>query len=367
MKFHGVDRHKRYWTISQRDERCQEVGFVAHQWDVEGYLQGLGREDVVALEASSGTFCWADRIEARGARCVVVDPYRFRIIRDSWNKTDRRDAVNLSLGLWMAQTRGECRLPEVYKPSVTVRQLRQLFGQWQIVNKQVRQLKSQIQGVLTEEGVPLDHQQAQRLVDTPAGAQKILEALDLSAVSRFCIQMSLKLLAGLLEQKELLRVQILRAGRPLESQVKLLIGIRGITPLLALAFLAEVGDIRRFTSLRRLNAYLGVVPRIHSSGGITRVGHLNRSSRSLARSLFTQAIPHLADSSPELGKWYEGLAERKGKGRARIGVLRRVFGIMRRMLLKETEYRWLEPVLYKRKLREYQRIMEKAENIQEVA
>jgi len=37
------------------------------------------------------------------------------------------------------------------------------------------------------------------------------------------------------------------------------------------------------------------------------------------------------------------------------------------MLLNETEYRWLEPVLYKRKLREYQRIMEKAENIQEVA
>jgi len=42
MKFHGVDRHKRYWTISQRDKRCQEVGFVAHQWDVEGYLRGWG-------------------------------------------------------------------------------------------------------------------------------------------------------------------------------------------------------------------------------------------------------------------------------------------------------------------------------------
>jgi hypothetical protein len=37
------------------------------------------------------------------------------------------------------------------------------------------------------------------------------------------------------------------------------------------------------------------------------------------------------------------------------------------MLLNETEYRWLELDLNKRKLREYQRVMEKVENIQEVA
>jgi len=367
MRLHGVDRHKRYWTISQRDECCQQVRFVARQWDVAGYVEGLSSQDVVALEASSGAFVWADRIEAQGARCVVVDPYRFRIIRDSWNKTDRRDAVNLSLGLWMAHARGECRLPDVYKPSLTVRRLRLLFGQWQILNKQVRQLKNEIQGVLTEEGVSLEPRQARRLVDTPAGAPKILQALELSTESRFCIQMSLKLLESLLEQKELLRVQILQTGRPLQSQVNLLIGIRGITPLLALAFLTDVGDILRFPSLRRMYAYLGVVPRIHASGGVTRVGHLNRSSRSLTRSLFTQAIPHLVDSSPLLGKWYEGLAERKGKGRARIGVLRKVFGIMRRMLLNGSEYRFLEPVLFQKKLREYQRMLEGTEIHQDVA
>lgn len=367
MRFHGVDRHKRYWTISQRDERCQEVKFVAHQWDAEDYLKTLGSADVVALEASAGAFCWSDRIEAQGATCVVVDSYRFRIIRDSWNKTDRRDAVNLSLGLWMAHARGECRLPEVYKPSPEVRALRQLFGQWQLLNKQLRQLKSQIQGVLTEQGVQLERRQAQQLVDRPSKGQQILQALELSALSRLCIQMSLKLLEGLLEQKARLRVELLRAGRPLQSQVRLLIGIRGITPLLALAFLADVGDIHRFSSLRRLQAYLGVVPKVHSSGGTTRVGHLYRSSRSLARSLFTQAIPHLVDSSPPLHKWYDGLVDRKGAGRARIGVLRRVFGIMRRMLLNEKEYRFLEPALYERKLREYQRVLQGINNSQEVA
>jgi len=367
MRFHGVDRHKRFWTISQRDDSCREVAYVGREYDPEGYLKGLGPEDVVAIEASTGSFYWADRIEARGARCVVVDPYRFRIIRDSWNKTDRRDAVNLSLGLWMAHSSGECRLPEVYRPSLVVRQLRQLFSQWQLLNKQLRQFKSQIQNLLQEDGVTLTRQQAQHLVDYPGQAAGVLEGLSLSEGTRVCVRISLKLLAGLLEQKQHLREQIIRAGRPLEEQVKLLMGIRGITDLLALAFLADVGDIRRFGSLRRLQAYLGVVPRVHSSGGVTRMGHLNRCSRSLARTMLIQAIPHLADSSPLLRRWYNELMDRKGAARARIAVLRKIFATMRRMLIDGKPYRWLELPLYNKKLRAHQRTLERSKNRQEAA
>ena len=49
-------------------------------------------------------------------------------------------------------------------------------------------------------------------------------------------------------------------GRPLDSEIRLLMGIRGITPLLALIFLSEVGDITRFSSARKMYAYLGWCP-----------------------------------------------------------------------------------------------------------
>ena len=84
-----------------------------------------------------------------------------------------------------------------------------------------------------------------------------------------CIRTSLALLASLQDQKQALKDEIYQAGRPLEAEVKLLISIRGVTPLLALAFLSEVGDITRFGSARRLQSYLGVVPTVHSSGGVT--------------------------------------------------------------------------------------------------
>jgi transposase len=51
------------------------------------------------------------------------------------------------------------------------------------------------------------------------------------------------------------------AGEALKSQVELLISIKGVTPLIALAFLGDVADVRRFRTLRKMNAYLGLVPR----------------------------------------------------------------------------------------------------------
>ena len=64
---------------------------------------------------------------------MIIDPYRFRIIRDSWHKTDRRDAANLATALWLSEITGQVRLPEVYKPAVIIRELRRLFGMWQML------------------------------------------------------------------------------------------------------------------------------------------------------------------------------------------------------------------------------------------
>ena len=134
-----------------------------------------------------------------------------------------------------------------------------------------------------------------------------------------------------------------------------------MSPLLALAFLADVGDIRRFPSARRLHAYLGVVPTVRSSGGVTHNGAINRRSRVMSRSLFTQAVIHLVDSSPVMDRFYRQVVARRGYGRARIALLRKIFAIMRRMLLSQELYRWVEPTFYDKKLRDYGRDCKKGE------
>lgn len=366
MRYHGVDLHKRYATVSVRDGSGEEVQQVPRERDFSGYVEDLGPEDVVALEASSGALYWADRIQRRGARCVVVDAYRFRIIRDSWNKSDRRDAANLSLGLWLHERTGQVKLPAIWQPDPVIREIRRLVGQYEMLNRQTRQLKNQVHGTLLDNGV-MDRSVGNGLVGVPSRGLERTRDLAVSGAGRLCIRMSLQLLVGLQTQKDLLRRAIYHAGGSLRPQVELLIGIRGVTPMLALVFLAEVGDIRRFSSARKLSAYLGTAPRSRSSGGVSQGGHINRASRHVARTMFTQAIPHMTDSWPALKSLYQDLAKRKGFGRARIAVLRRMFLVMRRMLLSDTQYRWLEATLFEKKKGEYDRELNKKEGSADAA
>lgn len=71
-RFHGIDRHKKHSTISVLNREGQKVDFVSKCTDLRSYIEQLGPEDAVVLEASTGTFFWADLVESRGASCYVV-------------------------------------------------------------------------------------------------------------------------------------------------------------------------------------------------------------------------------------------------------------------------------------------------------
>lgn len=182
--------------------------------------------------------------------------------------------------------------------------------------------------------------------------------LSISECSRFSIEQNLEILWMLEQKKEELKKQIYFTGEPLKEKVKLLITIKGVTALFALAFLADVADVSRFKKLREMNAYLGVCPRVKSSGGKSKNGHINRESRKLSRTIFTQSVYHISMSSPILRKFYTDLIKRRGVGRARIALIRKTFGIMRRMLLSNIEYKWINEKMVERKIKVFEKELE---------
>jgi len=339
INFHGIDMHKRYATISVRDQSGEEINFIVNCTDVHSYVSALGENDVVCIEAASGSFYWADQIEKQGAICHIVDPFRFKIIRDSWCKTDKKDSRNLSLALWMMFAAKECMLPIIFKPEKEIRDLRRLFTQYELLNKQIRQYKNTTLAILHECGIVLSETEKEHLFNPKRGLE-VFESFILNQAERICVLMNIYLLWNLFDQKEILKREIYKAGTPFKSEIELLVTIKGVTPLLALAFLSDIGDITRFSNVRGFSAYLGVAPRIKSSGGKTRMGTINKSSRHLSRSLFTQSITHFISSSPFLQSHYENLKNRRGAPRARIALIRKLFATMRSMLLSRAEYKW---------------------------
>ena len=67
---------------------------------------------------------------------------------------------------------------------------------------------------------------------------------------------------------------------------KRLICIPGVGPLLATALVASVADPKTFRSGRNFSAWIGLVPKQHSSGGRDRLGSISKQGDRYLRSLF---------------------------------------------------------------------------------
>jgi transposase len=71
--------------------------------------------------------------------------------------------------------------------------------------------------------------------------------------------------------------------------VKALQSLRGVAPIVASTIVAEVGDISRFQSPRKLMAYLGLVPSEHSSGDKVSRGGITKTGNTHARRVLVEA------------------------------------------------------------------------------
>jgi len=99
-----------------------------------------------------------------------------------------------------------------------------------------------------------------------------------------------------------------------DHRARRLMTIPGIGPIAATALLAAVGDGRQFRRARDLSAWLGLVPREHSTGGKTiLLGISKRGNRYVRRLLIHGArscVTHLNRARDRLGRWLDALQSR---------------------------------------------------------
>ncbi len=118
--------------------------------------------------------------------------------------------------------------------------------------------------------------------------------------------------------------------------------VHGVGPLIALAFVATIGDPHRFAKSRTIGAYLGLVPRMKQSGksdpalSITKCG--DRYMRSLLVSAATRILAAGAPDSDlrRFGERISAQGSKRAKARARIAVARKL-GIVLHCLLRTGE------------------------------
>ncbi len=111
-----------------------------------------------------------------------------------------------------------------------------------------------------------------------------------------------------------------RELRPLareDERARLLPTMPGIGPLLGLTFAAEIGEVSRFSSPRKLIGYAGLAPRISQSGERSQTGALSKAGSRTLRWAAVEAANQAWRPSNPWHEHYLRIAARHGKNPAK--------------------------------------------------
>ena len=97
----------------------------------------------------------------------------------------------------------------------------------------------------------------------------------------------------------------------------------GVGEFTALVMLAEIGDITRFGSARKLASWAGLTPAVRGSDLKVRHGNISGQGPAWLRWVMNQAA-QTARRSPDFAATYSSIARRRGKKIATIAISRKL-------------------------------------------
>ena len=149
-----------------------------------------------------------------------------------------------------------------------------------------------------------------------------LAELDLPPASREIVTDCLAVIDGLAPLIDRLDGE-LHARAKADPRAKVLRELPGIGEFTALVMLAEIGDITRFPSARKLASWAGLTPTVRGSDLTVRHGHISKQGSAWLRWVLNQAA-QTAKRSPEFAATYAAIAKRRGKKIATIAIARKL-------------------------------------------
>lgn len=108
-----------------------------------------------------------------------------------------------------------------------------------------------------------------------------------------------------------------------DPRVKALTTLPGVGGFTALVMLAEIGDITRLASARKLASWAGLTPTVRGSDLMVRHGHISKQGSAWLRWVMNQAA-QTAKRSPDFAATYTAIAKRRGKKAATIAIARKL-------------------------------------------
>jgi transposase len=334
MWYVGLDVHFRQSTLCVLDEHGHKVRtetIKGHWAKVLLTLAAIKEPWAVCFEASTGYGVLWRRLQPMAQRVVVAHPGHLRLIFRSKRKNDRIDAERLAKLLYLDA------VPAVHVPSEDVLAWRGLIAHRNRLVQERTALKNGLRALLRGQGIV-----APRGLWSRAGIAWA-RAVELSLLDALRRDQLLERILTVQGQIKRVETELNRIGQQ-HAGVTLLRTIPGVGLRTAEAIMAYVDDIRRFTNVRQVGSYFGLVPSQDASASVNRLGHITKQGPSVVRRLLTEAAWQGIRRSPHLRSYFEriGQGNRDRKKIALVATAHHLVRVMVAMLRKGEPWREAE-------------------------
>lgn len=320
FQLHGVDQHGKT-VLTRKLKRDQMMAFFAN-------LPSC----LIGMEACGSAHFWASKLQGMGHTVKLMAPQFVK----PYVKTNKNDAADAE-AICEAVTRPTMRFVPI-KSSEQLAVLALHRARQGFVKARTAQA-NQLRGLLAEYGDIIP----QGISHISKQVPDLLEDSENGLPGTFR-QLLMRLHGHLKElDKQVHELEDTIVCWHHECAVsKKLAQLPGIGPLTASALVASIGDAKNFKNGRQLAAWLGLVPRQHSSGGKQTLLEISKRGDSYLRTLLihgARAVLRVAGRKESFtGSWLAGVIVRRNHNVAAVAQANKTARIIWALLAHDREY-----------------------------
>jgi transposase len=325
----GVDFHARQQTVCslKTDEGVVSTHNLKHQdkTEVRTFYQQFSGRVIVGLEASGYSPWFEQLLEELGHEVWLGDATEIRR-RARWRqKNDRRDA-ELILDLLVHD-----EFPRLHRPSPQSREILRMLRYRQKLVKIRTMGKNSLQALALQSGL------ARRSHLFTKTGQQELRRTTMSPAMQWQREQWFQLLEPLNER--LLETMLwLKQQSQDDARIKLLRTHPGIGLLTSLCVVHTLWPVSRFRNQRKVTAYVGLEPMERSSAERKHFLGISKAGSRVLRYLLVEAAHTAVKKDDDLKRFYQRLATRRGRPKAKTAAARKLLIRSYIMLRDEIDY-----------------------------
>lgn len=287
---------------------------------------------LIGIEASTGAHYWAREFEKLGHTVRMMAPQFVKPYIRS-NKNDRNDSCGIA--------------EAVVRPMMKFVPIKNIAQQDMLLSHRARELSvkqrtaqaNQIRGLLAEYGIIL-----------PKGIKHIKTLIMVLETNQEKLTpKSHVVFKRLYEQFKIYDEQVKMYDKEIEDEAnqdircKEIMKIEGVGPLTASAAVATIGNAKLFKNGREVSAWLGLVPKQHSSGNTIKLSGISKRGDQYVRKLFIHgaraALKNSGKKTDRRSLWMNNKKQRSGFNIAAVALANKNVRIVWAMLASGECYR----------------------------